>query len=150
MPGDSREAWAALPKVPLIDLPSAMKDEVMFGPAGTYDEGMPAASHPADAPVPRAELIDITTAWIARVQETASRVTVPVFHRQGEFDALWVTDADQVERYGKAFSGAPSVDAKLLAATGHCIDFHRQSAAFQVEELAFALRCAVARGLQAV
>jgi pimeloyl-ACP methyl ester carboxylesterase len=143
VPGDSREAWASLPKIPMIDLPSPMKDQVMFGPVETYAEGMPAASHPADAPVPRAELIDITTTWIARVQETASRVLVPVFHRQAEFDALWVTNAEQVERYAKAFTGAPTVDAKLQPYCGHCIDFHRLSAAFQLEELAFALRCAV-------
>ena len=143
VPGDSREAWASLPQVPVIDLPSPMKDQVMFGPAGTYAEGMPAASHPADAPVPRAELIDITTTWIARVQETASRVSVPVFHRQAEFDALWVTNAKQVERFAKAFTGAPTVDAKLQPYSGHCIDFHRLSAAFHLEELAFALRCAV-------
>jgi pimeloyl-ACP methyl ester carboxylesterase len=142
VPGDSREAWQALPKVPTIDLPSPMKDQVMFGPAWTYTEGMPAASHPADAPVPRAELIDITTTWIARVRETAAQVSVPVFHRQGEFDALWVTDRGQVEQFGEAFTAAPSVDAGLQPGTGHCIDFHRQSAAFQLAELAFALRCA--------
>jgi pimeloyl-ACP methyl ester carboxylesterase len=144
VPGESRAAWEALPDVPVIELPSDMKDFVMFGPEGTYRVDMPDASHAADAPVPKAELLDITGPWIARVRETLARIDVPVLARQGEFDRLWITDADQVEQFGKAFAAAPSVDARLVLSAGHCIDFHRQGTAFQLEQLAFALRCCIA------
>ena len=53
----------------------------------------------------------------------------------GEFDRLWITDADQVDQFRRAFSGAPFVDARLVPAAGHCIDFHRQGTAFQLEQL---------------
>jgi pimeloyl-ACP methyl ester carboxylesterase len=144
-PPEAGEAWASLPDVAMIDLPSPMKSAVMFGPEWTYDSVMPAASRPADAAVPRAELIDIVTAWPALVRELAAKVKVPVHYRQGEFDKLWITDVDQVLKFGNAFSASSSVDARLLESTGHCIDFHRVGAGFQLEQLAFALRCTVER-----
>ena len=55
-PRESNSAWAALPKIPLIDLPTPMKDMVMFGPDWTYDAVMPERSHVANTTVPRAEL----------------------------------------------------------------------------------------------
>jgi len=140
VPPESRQAWLDLPPVPTIELPVPVKDSVMFGPAGSYDESMPAASHPSNAPVPRAELLDIAGGWIERVPEVAASVTVPVFARQAEFDALWITDAAQVDGFAAAFSASPSVDARLVPGAGHCIDFHDAGAAFQLEELAFARR----------
>jgi hypothetical protein len=50
-----------------------------------------------------------------------------------------------VFNFGRAFSSSPSVDVRLFESTGHCIDFHRVGAAFQLEQLAFALRCTVVR-----
>ncbi len=143
VPGESRDAWAALPDTPLVELPSPMKDFVMFGPEGTFRKEMPEASHIADTTVPRAELFDITGGWVDRVQSVAAKVGVPVHARQGEFDKLWITDQEQVDRFAAAFSGSPHVDARLVRSSGHCIDFHRPAAAFQLEQLAFALRCAI-------
>lgn len=143
VPGESRAAWDALPEAEMVELPSPMKDFVMFGPEWTYREGMPAASHIADSPVPKAELLDITGGWIQRVRTVAGHVTVPVHARQGEFDRLWITDEQQVAGFGAAFTAAPTVDAKLVRSSGHCIDFHRGAAAFQLEQLAFALACCI-------
>lgn len=143
VPAESRAAWEALPDVPVIELPSDMKDFVMFGPEGTYRDGMPGASHVADSPVPKAELLDITGSWIGRLRSVLAQIEVPVHARQGEFDHLWITDAEQVAQFAKVFTAAPSVDARLVPSAGHCIDFHRQGTAFQLEQLAFALRCCI-------
>ena len=143
VPSESRAAWDALPEAEMVELPSPMKDFVMFGPEWTYREGMPIASHIADSPVPKAELLDITGGWIQRVRSLAGQVTVPVHARQGEFDRLWITDEQQVTGFGEAFTAAPTVDAKLVRSSGHCIDFHRGAAAFQLEQLAFALACCI-------
>src|SRR5471032_243344 len=56
VPAASRDKWAELPDVPLIDLPHVIKDSVMFGPAWTHSDGAPEASHVAHAACPRAEL----------------------------------------------------------------------------------------------
>lgn len=143
VPMESRAAWDALPDTPMVELPSPMKDFVMFGPEWTLPEQMPAASHVADAPVPRAELLDITGGWISRVRSIAGQISVPVHARQGEFDRLWITDGEQVAGFGAAFAAAPAVDARLVPSAGHCIDFHRGAAAFQLEQLAFAFGCCI-------
>lgn len=143
VPPQSRDAWAELPPIPTIELPVPLKDGVMFGPAWTHDASMPAASYVANAPVPRAELIDVTTTWIESVRATAAKVTVPVHHRQGEFDALWITNVEEVTAFRAAFVASADVDARLLRSAGHCIDFHRLGAAFQLDQLSFALRCCV-------
>ena len=142
VPSESADAWAALPPIPMIDLPVPMKDQLMFGPAETINDDMPAASYPSNTLVPKAELLDITGGWIERREETCGKVTVPVFHRQGEFDHLWITDQNEVDEYKKGFTAAASIDAELLNGAGHCIDFHKPSAQFTDAELAFAKSCA--------
>ncbi|MEJ7648274.1 MAG: alpha/beta fold hydrolase [Nakamurella sp.] len=145
VPEQSRAAWESLPDIPMIDLPTPMKDQVMFGPPGSYDQNMPAASYPSNTSVPRAELLDITGTWIAGRAAACARVTVPVHHRQGEFDHLWITDTDEIDQFTAGFTAALSVDSRIQPGAGHCIDFHRAGAAFQLSQLSFALECAVAQ-----
>ena len=141
-PPEVTTAWAALPDVPMIELPAAVKQAAMFGPTWTYSADAPARSATADAPVPRSELIDIVTWWPEHALDLAGRVKAPVHYRQAEYDRLWVSDDTEVRRFAHAFSAAAEVDARLYRGSGHCIDFHRLGAAFQIEQLAFALRCA--------
>lgn len=144
VPQESRAAWEALPPIPMIDLPVPMKDQVMFGPAGSFAADMPAASHPSNASVPKTELLDITGGWIERREEVCGRVTVPVHHRQGEFDALWVTSQDEIDEFRAGFTSAQSIDTAIQPGSGHCIDFHLASEEFQSSQLAFARECAKA------
>jgi pimeloyl-ACP methyl ester carboxylesterase len=143
VPKEAGGAWAALPDEYLVDLPDELKDFLMFGPDWSYDAAMPLAGHVANAQVPKPELVDITGTWIENVRATAAKVTVPVHARQGEFDHLWITDEAQMAGFGAAFTSAPLVDAKLFRNAGHCIDFHRGSRAFQLDQLAFALGCCI-------
>lgn len=139
-PGDDAR-WAGLPEG-LVTLPTQIKDVVMFGPEGTFDSDMPAASHVANTTCPRAELIDITKSWPRVVRDVAAQVAVPVHYRQAEFDRLWIVDQAQVDGFAAAFSNAPSVDAALFPKAGHCIDFHSAAGKFHDEQLNFAVRCA--------
>jgi pimeloyl-ACP methyl ester carboxylesterase len=141
-PPGHREAWAALPATYRVEIPSALKDQVMFGPAGSFDAAMPAASHIANAPAPKAELVDITSTWQDAVRDVASRICVPVHYRQGEFDGLWIVGEGEVKGFHDALVNAPYVDALAAPGVGHCIDFHRDGASFQKQQLAFAMRCA--------
>ncbi len=143
VPAEARDGFNALPDIQMIDLPTPMKDSVMFGPEWTYEASMPTASYPSNSQIPRAELIDINNGWIDRVRSVAAQVIVPVQSRQGQFDALWITDAQQASNFGDAFSSAPRVDARLVAGAGHCIDFHRAGAGFQLGQLGFALECCI-------
>ena len=131
-----------LPPIELLELPLDASDGGMFGPAGTYGDDMPAVSHVANSTVPVAELKEIGTTWTARVREVAANVVVPVFHRQAEFDALWVTTDETVAEYRAAFTASPKVDVELLHATAHAIDFHLVGAKFQDDQLDFAAAAA--------
>ena len=139
-PGDAVN-WGRLPPG-MVDMPRPIKDVVMFGPEGTFKPEMPVLSHQADAPVPRAELLDIVGGWPATARQVLAGINVPVHMRQGEFDRLWITDAEEVAQFAAACSGAPYVDATLFLGAGHCIDFHWLGASFQLEQIAFASRCA--------
>jgi hypothetical protein len=119
---------------------------VMFGPEGSFDDSMPAASHPADSVAPRQEIIDIVTTWPEVVRDVVRHVSIPVHYRQAEFDHLWIVDQTEVEQFGQAFTASPRVDASLVRNTGHCMDFHRIGAALQAQQLGFALQCAVEAG----
>ena len=143
VPVESGSAWAALPDLEYVELPGPVKDFVMYGPGWTHSARMPDAGHAADAPVPKAELLDITGGWVERMPSVAARVRVPVHTRQGEFDKLWITDDDQVAEFKSAFANAPWVDSRLVPNAGHCIDFHLAAQAFQLEQLAFALEAAL-------
>jgi pimeloyl-ACP methyl ester carboxylesterase len=134
--------WASFPDGP-VEFPVPLKDEVMFGPAGSFVDSMPAASHVSDAAAPRQEIIDIVTTWIEGVRGIVGRVRVPVHYRQAEFDKLWIVDESEVKQFGEAFTSSPSVDAALVKDTGHCMDFHRIGTALQVQQLGFSLQCAV-------
>jgi pimeloyl-ACP methyl ester carboxylesterase len=142
-PPGHREAWASLPPTYRVEIPSALKDQVMFGPPGSFDDDMPTASHIANALAPKAELVDIVSTWHDQVLDVASRITVPVHYRQGEFDGLWIVDETEVRGFGDALRSAPYVDARLMPGVGHCLDFHRIGATFQKEQLAFAQQCAL-------
>jgi pimeloyl-ACP methyl ester carboxylesterase len=142
-PPGHREAWAALPPTYRVEIPSGLKDQVMFGPQGSFDDDMPTASHLADALAPKAELVDIVSTWHDQVLDVASRITVPVHYRQGEFDGLWIVGENEVRGFGDALCNAPYVDARPMPGVGHCIDFHRVGTTFQKEQLAFAQRCAL-------
>ena len=135
--------WAALPDLPTVEMPVAVKDQLMFGPAGSFDSTMPAASHAANAPVPKAELVDIVGGWQAQAADVCAKVAVPVHYRQAEQDHLWVVDASEIEMFGQRFTHAPRVDADMVRNSGHCMDFHTIGAALQLQQLGFALQCAV-------
>ncbi len=141
-PGTHRSMWEALPDTPMVEMPTPIKDQLMFGPPGSFDGAvMPAASHIANVPVPKAELVDIVSGWSENVHATLGRITVPVHYRQGEIDRLWIVDQDEVTGFAAALTASPHVDAAIMNGTGHCMDFHHVSAAFQLQQLAFALQC---------
>lgn len=138
------DAWAAHPDATL-ETPAEMKDALMFGPEWTRRDDMPRASHFANVPVLRAELVEISSAWHDIFHDIAPRVSVPVHYRQGQFDNLWITNDQEVAEFAAALTSAPRVDAQVIPSAGHAIDYHRAGAAFQVQQLSFALDCCTPR-----
>ena len=137
-----REQFAATPETLTMDFPVPLKDHVMFGPEGSFVAAMPTASHPANGPALRREIVDINTVWPREARDIVRQVRVPVHYRQAEVDRLWVVNEGEVQEFAGAFTQSPRVDAAMMRNTGHCMDFHRIAAALQVQQLGFALQCA--------
>lgn len=137
-PPDDAKNYAMLPQHYFVELPTPMKDAVMFGPEGTYPKDMPQASHVANTTVPRSELMDITGGWQERLKSLAPRVKVPVHYRQGGHEKLWLISQEMVDGFGALFVSAGLVDCQLMKNAGHCIDFHNDGPAFQTQQLDFA------------
>lgn len=132
----------AAPNDELVATPRKFKDFAMFGPEWTLRADMPALSHEADSLTPNLELADFARTWHEHAATSGARITVPVHIRQGEHDMFWVADQQPLADYAALFVAAPSVDARTVAAAGHCIDLHAVGDAFQLDQLAFALSCA--------
>ena len=142
-PPDHQHMWSALPDQPQVEMPDAVKDQVMFGAAGSFDaDTMPRDSHLADALVPKTELIEIVSAWQDELISVLGRINIPVHYRQGQDDRLWIVDENEVAGFAEALSASPRVDAGMMRGVGHCIDFHHVAAAFHLQQLGFALQCA--------
>jgi pimeloyl-ACP methyl ester carboxylesterase len=140
-PGAHRPLWEALPDTPKVEMPTPVKDQLMFGPPGSFDAAMPAASHVANTTAPKAELLDIVGTWHDTVRATLGAITIPVHYRQAELDHLWIVNQGEVDGFAKALTKSPLVDAALMRGAGHCMDFHTVGAAFQLQQLGFALQC---------
>lgn len=138
-PADA-ENYAHLPQQYFVELPTPMKDVVMFGPPETVPPDMPAASYIANTTVPRSELTDITGGFGERLASLAANVQVPLHYRQGAHEKLWLVSEKMIQDFGKLFSSAGKVDVGLVSDSGHCIDFHKCGKKFQMEQLAFAAR----------
>ncbi len=141
-PPEHKPMWESLPDTPTVEMPPPVKAQMMFGPAGTFDPAMVVASQIADAPAPKVELVDIVSTWADNAQETLGAIKVPVHYRQAALDPLWIMSQAEVDGFARALAQSPLVDAEMWAQTGHCIDFHHRGRALQMQQLAFAMRCA--------
>lgn len=142
-PPEHKPLWESLPDTPTVEMPAPVKLQMMFGPAGSFDPALAQASQMADAPAPKAELVDIVSTWTDHAHETLGAIAVPVHYRQSALDPLWIMAAQEVDGFAAALGASPCVDAEMWHHTGHCIDFHHHGRALQMQQLAFALRCAV-------
>lgn len=141
-PAEHKPLWEQLPDTPVVHMPPGVKEAVMFGPQGSFDLELARASKAADVGAPKVELVDIVSAWGPRARERLARIHVPVHYRQGEFDRLWIVDANEVDGFAQALSASSRVDAQMMRNTGHCMDFHHIGRALQTQQLGFALQCA--------
>lgn len=125
----------------VIALPHEACDPVMFGPPETFDPGVLDAAHATYSPAPAVELI-AASRWAAeKLPRLAPDVRVPVHNVLAEYDALWDTTQESVEKFRALFTAAPFIDASLMRAVGHSIDHHKGGHALHLRQLAFAHEC---------
>jgi pimeloyl-ACP methyl ester carboxylesterase len=139
--GGPAQALASLPPDETIDLPYDQRDQVMFGPPGTWTADAVQAAHGSYAPTPVRELIAAPQWPDEHLPGLAPRITVPVHNALAEFDALWDSTPAHVEQFAKLLTAAPFVDASIARAAGHSIDHHILGHALHLRQLAFAEEC---------
>ena len=139
--GGPAYALASLPPDETVDLPYDQRDQVMFGPPGTWTAEAVQAAHGSYAPTPVRELIQAPQWPDEHLPGLAPRITVPVHNALAEFDALWDSTPANVEHFAKLLTAAPFVDASIARATGHSIDHHILGHALHLRQLAFAEEC---------
>ena len=146
-PPEHKPLWEQLPDTPTVEMPPPVKDALMFGPEGSFDAKLVRDSDIANAPAPKAELVDIVSTWSDKAKSVLGRIAVPVHYRQAEVDRLWVMNQGEVDGFVKALSKSSRVDGAMVRGTGHCMDFHHVGRSLQLQQLAFALQCASEHGL---
>lgn len=135
LPQHLKDAFSGLPDEYYAEFPTELKDQLMFGPRDTLSDNMPTASHVANVRIPRSELMDIGTGWADRVTHLAPRVTVPIYYKLAEHEALW--DVAGLEAFVGLFTNAQKIVSGVFKNAGHCIDFHKVGAEFHREQLDF-------------
>ena len=140
-PGGPAYALASLPPDATVDLPYDQRDQVMFGPDFTHTPAEVEAAHASYAPVPVRELIQAPQWPEQHLPELAPKVSVPVHNALSEFDALWDSTPDNVERFAKLLTAAPYVEASIARSTGHSIDHHTLGHSLHLRQLAFVREC---------
>jgi pimeloyl-ACP methyl ester carboxylesterase len=141
--GGSAEALGGLPLSGLVDLPVAERDQVMFGPAGSFTEAGREAAHGSYAPTPFVELVRAPVWARERLSAVAAAVEVPVLTVLAAHDALWDSSAEARADYESRFTGP--VSAPVLPGIGHSIDHHLMGAALDLMQLGFAQECLALR-----
>jgi hypothetical protein len=99
--------------------------------------------------MPSDELHDIVVTWVTYMHEYMGQVRVPVMYGIGEFDALWKSGKDLVDRYRLSFTSSPRVDGCVVPMAPHCIEISHQSRSWLTRCCGFAIECAVRSGLLA-
>lgn len=130
------EMWSSfVGDAPSVVVPAEPHAQVMFGPAGTYDEERRALDAELLRPMPMPELVDVV-GWADTFPEVAARIDVPVSLTFPEHDNIWATD--DVARHAAAdlFSAAPRVDVALLRDAGHCGELHHAGRGYVLRQLA--------------
>jgi pimeloyl-ACP methyl ester carboxylesterase len=139
--GGAAHALASLPPDDTVDLPYDQRDQVMFGPPGTWTAEAVQAAHGSYALTPVRELIQAPQWPDEHLPSLAPLITVPVQNELAEFDALWDSSAANVEQFAKLLTAAPFVTASVARNTGHSIDHHILGHALHLRQLAFAEEC---------
>ena len=134
-----------------INLDCAMKDVMMlnFPAQSLVDPEMCLYTTQLNNPLPSDELHDINITWVTYMHKYMEQIKVPVMYGIGEFDALWKSRKDLVERYRLSFTSSPRVDGCVVPMAPHCIEISHQSRSWLTRCCGFAIECTVRSGLLA-
>ncbi|MDZ7914881.1 MAG: alpha/beta hydrolase [Rhodococcus sp. (in: high G+C Gram-positive bacteria)] len=124
-----------------VDLPFAAMRGLLFGPDWTVASEVLEAGADYLVRCPTNEVHELAQNWPTDLKNLAPHVSIPVQYVLAEFDGMWPSSQDAVDRMAAYFTGTPFVDAKLWRGTGHNIELHTMGRTYVNVVLAFAERC---------
>lgn len=95
-----------------------------------------------NAPVPVEELLDINTNWDRIWPRYSPAVKVPLMYGVSEFDGLWPSTQEAVDKYRDAFSASPRKECGIIPQAPHCHDLSFQGKGWLARCCGFAIECA--------
>jgi pimeloyl-ACP methyl ester carboxylesterase len=141
-PAEVRGAWDAMPRGEPVTFTPEQRRMFFYGPDWTIEPDIVQRAEISAAPVPLEELLEVVGRWPEEAARLAACVAVPVQYIAFEYERLWTIDAGTVRDFAAHFTAAPHVTSELMTGIGHDADHHRNSGAFHLRQLAFALDCA--------
>ncbi|MBV9795591.1 MAG: alpha/beta hydrolase [Actinobacteria bacterium] len=139
-----REMWGSLiGDAPEVTVPPDAHNQVMYGPAGTFDPAGQATFTAWQRPMPMPELIDVVD-WSGRLPAVAAAVDVPVRATLAEHDNIWRSDEAARAALAGHFTGDAPARVEPFPGAGHSIELHRNARAYVLRQLAFAEECLAA------
>jgi pimeloyl-ACP methyl ester carboxylesterase len=136
-----REMWGSLiGDAPEVTVPPDAHNQVMYGPAGTFDPDRQAAFTDLQRPMSMPELIDVVD-WSGRLPAVAAAIDVPVRATLAEHDNIWQSGDAARAALGQHFTGDAPARVEPFPGAGHSIELHRSARAYVLRQLAFAEEC---------
>jgi len=120
-----------------IDAPAGL-DALLFDNGGHPLSWKPLASlRRATEPWLIPEVVEILDRWPLEWPEVAAGVSAPIHFRLAEHERLWETGKPVVNRMAAQLSGAPRIDAALLAGGGHLYEASKRGPELVAAQLDF-------------
>lgn len=136
-----RELWESLiGDAAEVMVPPEARNELMYGPPGSYDPEVQASLASEGQPLPMPELRDVVD-WGEHLTAVAPKITVPVKLTIPEFDKIWSSNQDALDGLERRFTSAPVVEVRRQRGVGHSIDSHYAARAYHFQVLSFAEEC---------
>lgn len=142
-PAEVVGAWTSVPTGVPVTLDEEQRRGMLFGAEGSFDPGVVSLSQELAELAQVRELVEVVELWPDLFRTVAGEIDVPVHLVLTEFEKLWVTGQEAVAGMAARFTNSPRIDSDYFVAVGHNIDHHHLGEALHLEQLAFALRCAV-------
>lgn len=133
---------AELPALTPMALEPEMIRSFFYGPDGSYEPAVFDAAAVSVAPAPVVEIREWAFGWPPDAVAVAAAITVPVHIRMNERDAVQDVSQQSLDRFAALFTAAPSVDAAIVAGSGHNTDHHHVGMDLHTDQFAFTRRCA--------
>ena len=132
------------PDKDFMTFPPAVKDIAMLQlpEKNLADPTVTEFSERLNRPTPIAEFLEINSQWLSYWNKYSHAINVPVMYGISEFDELWASTIDAMERYRDSFPSSPKVEASIIPRAPHCIELSYQSRSWMTKCCGFALECA--------